>query len=143
MAPDTWPVMPPVAQVLTRFCSGLVSSESAAPSLRQDPGHRLWTLQHRTKCGWPELRPHPCSFALVSVIYLNLPWQVPHLPHGNEKNLTGLLWGFKYFSYCLVAKWFPTLLQSQECSPPGSSVQGIFPARILEWVAISFSRGSS
>ena len=30
-----------------------------------------------------------------------------------------------------------------EYSPPGSSVHGIFQARILEWVAISFSRGSS
>ena len=30
-----------------------------------------------------------------------------------------------------------------DCSPPGSSVYGIFQARILEWVAISFSRGSS
>ena len=28
-------------------------------------------------------------------------------------------------------------------SPPGPSVQGIFQARVLEWVAISFSRGSS
>ena len=30
-----------------------------------------------------------------------------------------------------------------DCSPPGSSIQGIPQARILEWVAISFSRGSS
>ena len=30
-----------------------------------------------------------------------------------------------------------------DCSPPGSSVHGIFQARILEWVAISSSRGSS
>ena len=30
-----------------------------------------------------------------------------------------------------------------ECSPPGSSVHGILQARMLEWVAISFSRGSS
>ena len=30
-----------------------------------------------------------------------------------------------------------------DCSPPGSSVHGIFLARILEWVAISSSRGSS
>ena len=29
------------------------------------------------------------------------------------------------------------------CSPPGSSVHGIFQARILEWVAIPISRGSS
>ena len=30
-----------------------------------------------------------------------------------------------------------------DCSPPGSSVHGIFQAGILEWVAISFTRGSS
>ena len=30
-----------------------------------------------------------------------------------------------------------------DCSPKGSSVRGILQARILEWVAISFSRGSS
>ena len=30
-----------------------------------------------------------------------------------------------------------------DCSPPGSSVHGISQARILEWVAFSFSRGSS
>ena len=34
-------------------------------------------------------------------------------------------------------------LQPVDCSPPGSSVHGILQARILEWVAISFSRGSS
>jgi len=32
---------------------------------------------------------------------------------------------------------------SMDSSPPGSSVHGIFQARIVEWVAISFSRGSS
>ena len=30
-----------------------------------------------------------------------------------------------------------------DCSPPGSSVRGILQARILEWVAISFLRGSN
>ena len=30
-----------------------------------------------------------------------------------------------------------------DCSPPGSTVHGILQARVLEWVAISFSRGSS
>ena len=30
-----------------------------------------------------------------------------------------------------------------DCSLPGSSINGIFQARVLEWVAISFSRGSS
>ena len=36
----------------------------------------------------------------------------------------------------------PTLCDPVDCSPPGSSVHGILQARILEWVAISFSRGS-
>ena len=34
-------------------------------------------------------------------------------------------------------------LRSHDCSPPGSCVHGILQARILEWVAILFSRGSS
>ena len=34
----------------------------------------------------------------------------------------------------------PTLCDLMDCSLPGSSVQGIFQARVLEWVAISFSR---
>ena len=36
----------------------------------------------------------------------------------------------------------PTLCNPMDCSPPGSSVHGILQARILEWVAISSSRGS-
>ena len=36
-----------------------------------------------------------------------------------------------------------TLCDSMDCSPPGSFVRGIFQARVLEWVAISYSKGSS
>ena len=36
-----------------------------------------------------------------------------------------------------------TLCDPMDCSPPGSSVYGILQARILEWVAIASSRGSS
>ena len=43
----------------------------------------------------------------------------------------------------LVAKSHPTLMHPIDYSPPESSVQGISQARILEWVAISFCRGSS
>ena len=38
-----------------------------------------------------------------------------------------------------VAKLCPTLSDSMDCSPPGSSVHGIFQARVLEWGAIAFS----
>ena len=37
----------------------------------------------------------------------------------------------------------PTLWDPMDCSPPGSSVHGILQARILEWVAMPSSRGSS
>ena len=42
-----------------------------------------------------------------------------------------------------VTQLCPTLCHPTDCSPPGSSVQGIHQARILEWVPIPFSRGSS
>ena len=35
------------------------------------------------------------------------------------------------------------LYDAMDCSPPGSSVHGILQARILEWIAMSSSRGSS
>ena len=42
----------------------------------------------------------------------------------------------------LVTQLCPTLCDPMDCSPAGSSVQGILQARTLEWVAISFSRES-
>ena len=48
-----------------------------------------------------------------------------------------------WVSECEVAQSCPTLCDPMDCSLPGSSVHGIFQARVLEWVAISFSRGSS
>ena len=42
-----------------------------------------------------------------------------------------------------VAQSCPTLCDPMDCSPPGSSVHGILQARILEWVAISFSRNAT
>ena len=42
-----------------------------------------------------------------------------------------------------VAQSCPTLCDPMDCILPGSSVHGIFQAIVLEWIAISFSRGSS
>ena len=42
-----------------------------------------------------------------------------------------------------VAPLVAILCDPMDCSPPGSSVHGISQAKILEWAAISFSRGSS
>ena len=49
---------------------------------------------------------------------------------------------FGEFERSEVAQSCPTLSDPMDCSPPGSSVHGIFQARVLEWVAISFSKGS-
>ena len=50
-----------------------------------------------------------------------------------------------YTPACMLSRFqsCPTLYDPLNCSPPGSSVHGIHQARILEWVAIPFSRGSS
>ena len=42
-----------------------------------------------------------------------------------------------------VTQSCPTLCDLMDCSLPGSSLHGIVQAKILEWIAISFSRGSS
>ena len=48
-----------------------------------------------------------------------------------------------FCAMCSVAQWCLTLCNPMVCSPPGSSVRGIFQVIVLEWVAISSFRGSS
>ena len=43
----------------------------------------------------------------------------------------------------LVAKSYLTLCDLMDCTPPGTATNGISQARILEWIAVSFSKGSS
>ena len=51
-----------------------------------------------------------------------------------------LLQCMKVKSQSEVAQSCPILSDPMDCSPPGSSVHGIFQARVLEWVAIAFSK---
>ena len=56
----------------------------------------------------------------------------------------GQFWLASGFVYCRsLTQSCPTLCHRIDCSLPGSSDHGIFPERILEWVGISSSRGSS
>ena len=56
----------------------------------------------------------------------------------------GVQSGYVCVCVCVwVTQSCPTLCDPMDHSPPGSSVLGILQARILEWVAMSFSRGSS
>ena len=71
-------------------------------------------------------------------LLLLLHWQVGSLPPaspGKPNDEVAVLRS--------VANLRLTLCNPMDCCPPGSSVHGIFQARILEWFAISFSRGSS
>ena len=55
-----------------------------------------------------------------------------------------LLWQISCFFLCSMnTQLCPTLCDPMDSSPPGSSLHGIVQARILEWAAIPFSRGSS
>ena len=87
--------------------------------------------------------PHSVS---TIYIYVSAYW-VPHSPC-----IFLILINVNYCYHCsctrtsvhvLMPQTCPTLCDPMGCSPPGSSVHGIFQAVILEWVAISSSRASS
>ena len=73
-------------------------------------------------------------------------WQPTMLPHPWDSPGKNSGVGCHFFLQCLKVKsesevtqsWL-TLSSPMDCSPPGSSVHGIFQARVLEWVAIAFS----
>ena len=112
----------------------------------------------------PLLKNHQCFFtdyriksSLLSMTSSSFPSRSPwpHLPHQVLYDPLGcFIWTpqefhplmhlhILYSGSGLVTKSYPTLCISMGCSPPGSSVHRISLARILEWVAISFSRGFS
>ena len=72
-------------------------------------------------------------------IYMNVYLAAPELSRSRQELPTFVA----ACCYCLVAQSCLTLCDPMDCSLPGSSVHGILQARTLEWVAFSFSRGSS
>ena len=68
---------------------------------------------------------------------LPCPWDSPGKNTGVGCHF--LLQCTKVKSESEVAQSCPTLSDPMDCSPPGSSVHGIFQARVLEWGAIAFS----
>ena len=78
-------------------------------------------------CATPETAAHqaPC------------PWDSPGKNTGVGCHF--LLQCMKVKSESEVAQLYPTLCNPMDCSPPGSSIHGIFQARVLEWGAIAFS----
>ena len=106
-----------------------------------------WTAAYQAPLDWP------CSNSEISWnkgTYLGATKPTPGqsirgncetVLEANTENLVLSLMAQKARSE--VTQSCPTLCDPMDCSLPGSSVHGIFQARILEEVAISFSRGSS
>ena len=72
--------------------------------------------------------------------------EIEGVSQSNTKEQQALQKTAWYCCYCccsLATKSCPTLCDPMDCSLPFSSVHGILQARILQWVAISYSRGSS
>ena len=67
----------------------------------------------------------------------------PSQCRGRETNSTSMPELLTLGGYCHILQLCPTLWDPTDCSTPGSSVHGILQARLLVWVAILFSRGSS
>ena len=69
---------------------------------------------------------------------LSHPWDSPGKNTGVGCHF--LLQCLKVKSESEVAQSYPTLSDPMDCSLPGSSIHGIFQARVLEWGAIAFSK---
>ena len=85
------------------------------------------------------------NVSISSISFSNAVFRITYIyDHVTCKQGQFNLFPFWFWCCCLsVIKSCPTLCDPMDCSPPGSSVHGISQARILKWVAISFSRGSS
>ena len=95
-----------------------------------------------------EIKPHASTVSLGQACFLQKAlWVVQEkaraISHGGQVILICPPFGDNLEKSCSVAKSCPTLCDPVDWSPPGSSVHGISQARILECIAISFSRGSS
>ena len=95
-----------------------------------------------------------CVFMYIS-LYCPLKWLLWMLRHNVITFFLGVItsqvWmNYRNLPYCYgwkseseVPQLCPTLCNPMDCNLPGSTLHGILQARVLEWVAISFSRGSS
>ena len=75
-------------------------------------------------------------------------WQPSRLPRPWDSPSKNTRVGCHFLLQCMkvksgseVAQLCLTLIDPMDCSPTGSSVHGIFQARVLEWGAIAFSNG--
>ena len=79
---------------------------------------------------------------LLGITVLGWHWSIIYLSWFHEfVQIFALLLNLLWDILCTCAQSWQILCSLMGCSPPGSSLHGIFPAGILEWLAISYSRG--
>ena len=122
---------------------------------RRGPGGAAWEMRPVSACrsdsGTAPPSVHSWSSHSISGATFTFPSCLltpPHLPSASgfqrpAPTICQTLMSYLIPMKVLVIRSCPTLCHPMECSPPGSSVHGTFQARVLERVAISFSRGSS
>ena len=103
----------------------------------------LFTSSQFPKCS--SLLPKVDTMILVHSVDSWAPTMTSHCqgPPGLPCVMRQILGPLSLIKHFLCAQSCPTLCDHMDCRPPGSSDHGISQARILEWVALSHSRGSS
>ena len=137
------------------WIQSVVSSSFAAPRTIACQAHLSMGFSKQEywsglPCPPPEFLLHSKVNQLFVCIYplsFGFPFHLGHhralgrIPSAIQQVLASYL-----FYMCMCAKLLQsclTLCDPMDCSPPGPNVHGVFQARILKWVAMPFSRGSS
>ena len=98
--------------------------------------------------------PSPSPIESIRLFYISVSlllsrtqgyWNILKPSYSVSCDLESLITFYLHMHMCMLNCFqsCPTLCNPMDCSPPGSSVHGILQARILEWVAMPSSRGSS
>ena len=92
----------------------------------------------------PILSQSPPVGAAHSLSLFFLGFQLQGRSRSLVPSLLRFLYILGYFTcVCMYAQLYLPLCDPMDCNPPGSSVHGIFQAKLLEWISISCFRGSS
>ena len=120
--------------------NGMVLTDSGTFQLIDFHSVFIAVVQEYSKCrllidiGW-------FNFLMNYLLFIKYIYQEPNFCISNILSFSQR--GLLCVKACSVTQSCPTPCDPMDCTPPSSFVHGIFQAGILEWVVISFSRGSS
>ena len=130
---------------LTNYITALLASCITSLSLEVTPRRQTFVVAAAVpspRCVWlfatPWAAGHRASLPLI------ISWSLPSFMPIASWNLINCLHSISCWKLkLLVPQSCLTLCNPMDCKPPSPSVHGILQPRVLEWVAIAFSRGSS